>query len=74
MKMTIECTTVDFARMLCEYINVLAVKNGVADKVICYQINSNTLSFFAMSGVKGFSVGNAVRALAGAEEVYNYAS
>ena len=69
MKMTIECTTVDFARMLCEYINVLAVKNGVADKVICYQINSNTLKFFAMSGVKGFSVGDAIRALADAKEV-----
>lgn len=74
MKMTIECTTVDFARMLCEYINVLAIKNRVADKVICYQINSTTLSFFAMNGVKGFSVGDAVRALAGAKEVYNYAS
>lgn len=74
MKMTIECSTTNFARMLYEYINVLAIKNGVADKVICYQINSNTLSFFAMSGVKCFSVGDAVRALAGAEEVYNYAS
>lgn len=74
MKMTIECTTVDFARMLCEYINVLAVKNRVADKVICYQINSNTLSFFAMSGDKGFNVGDAIRELAGAKEVYNYAS
>ena len=51
MKMTIECSTTNFARILC-----------------------NTLSFFAMSGVKDFSVGDAVRALAGAEEVYNYAS
>ena len=50
MKMTIECTTVDFARMLCEYINVLAVKNGVADKVICYQINSNTFIFLLCKG------------------------
>ena len=69
MKMTIECTTVDFARMLCEYINVLAIKKGVADKVICYQINSNTLNFFAMNGVKRFSVGDAIRALADAKEV-----
>lgn len=69
MKMTIECSTTNFARMLCEHINVLAIKNRVADKVVCYQINSNTLSFFAMSGVKGFSVGDAVRALAGAKEV-----
>ena len=69
MKMTIECTTVDFARMLCEYINVLAIKNGVADRVVCYQINSNTLSFFAMNGVKRFSVGDAIRALADAKEV-----
>lgn len=69
MKMTIECTTNDFARMLCEYINVLAIKNGVADKVVCYQINNNTLSFFAMNGVKGLSVGDAIRALAGAKEV-----
>lgn len=74
MKMTIECSTSNFARMLCEYINVLSIKNGIADKVICYQINSTTLSFFAMNGVKGFSVGDAVRALAGAKEVYNYAS
>ena len=37
-------------------------------------LNSTTLSFFAINGVKGFSVGDAVRALAGAEEVYNYAS
>lgn len=74
MKMTIECSTKNFARMLCEYINVLAVKKGVADKVICYQINSNTLKFFAMNGDKCFNVSDAIRALAGAEEVYNYAS
>ena len=73
MKMTIECSTKNFARILCEYINVLAIRNGVADKVVCYQINSNTLSFFAMNGVKGFSIGDAVRALASAE-VYNHAS
>lgn len=69
MKMTIECYTANFARMLCEYINILAIKNRVADKVVCYQINSNTLKFFAMSGVKGFSVGDAIRALADAKEV-----
>lgn len=69
MKMTIECSTSNFARMLCEYINILAVKKGVADKVICYQINSNTLKFFAMNGVKCFSVGDAIRELAKAKEV-----
>jgi len=69
MKMTIECSTKNFARMLCEYVNVLAIKNRVADKVICYQINSNTLKFFAMNGVKGFSVGDAIRELAKAKEV-----
>lgn len=69
MKMTIECSTNNFTRMLCEYINVLAVKNGVADRIICYQINSNTLNFFAMNGVKMFSVGDAIRALADAKEV-----
>lgn len=69
MKMTIECSTSNFARMLCEYVNVLAIKKGVADKVICYQINSNTLKFFAMNGVKKFSVGDAIRALADAKEV-----
>lgn len=74
MKMTIECSTTNFARMLCEYINALAVKNRVADKVVCYQINRNTLKFFAMNGVKGFNIGDAVRALADVEEVYNYAS
>ena len=69
MKMTIECTTVDFARMLCEYINVLAIKNRVADKVVCYQVNSNTLKFFTMNCVKGFSISDAIRELAKAKEV-----
>lgn len=69
MKMTIECTTGNFARMLCEYINVLAVKNGIADKVVCYQINSNTLKFFAMNGVKGFNIGDTIKELAKSKEV-----
>lgn len=30
MKMTIECSTSNFARMLCEYINVLADAKEVA--------------------------------------------
>lgn len=69
MKMTIECATSNLACILCEYINVLAIKNEIADKVVCYQINSNTLKFFAMSGVKDFSIGDAIRALAGTKEV-----
>ena len=71
MKMTIELTNKDYARQLCEYLNMLATNKGVVNDFICYQIDSTTLKICAINGsIKKVNVSQAIKDLANTEEVF----
>lgn len=71
MRMTVELSNKDFARQLCEYLNMLAINKGVADDFICHQIDGVTLKICAVNdSIKRINVNQAIKDLANVEEVF----
>lgn len=71
MKMTVELTNKDYARQLCEYLNMLATNKGVANDFICYQIDSTTLKICAINcSAKKVNINQAIKDLANAKEMF----
>ena len=71
MRMTVELSNKDYARQLCEYLNMLAMKEKVAGDFICYQVDDVTLKICAVNNsIKKVNVNQAIKDLANAEEVF----
>lgn len=71
MTITVELNNRSFALQLCEYLNMLAMKEKVAGDFICRQIDDVTLKICAINdSIKKVNINQAIKDLANAEEVF----
>lgn len=71
MRMTVELSNKDYARQLCEYLNMLATKENVAGDFICHQVDGATLKICAINNsARKVNINQAIKDLANVEEVF----